>query len=248
MPAMRITATGTPRAAPSACQARSASMRSSARVSAGRERRVLVDPAAVMVAIDRDGREIDDCRERRRRGDGVAEQARASDRRRRRARSRRAARSPARPRSTSVGAAVSPSNTMISTRRPPKVRPREFGGILLAAGGADDACEPRRNDGRHSAGRNSRSRGRAAWSCASFERRRPFVGDIGVGLRRTVARRKRREIVRREEPGQRPHRGAAHQRGGIVEQPLGVRPRGRRRRCCRSRSARCARSGRGRCA
>ena len=39
------------------------------------QRRVLVDPAAVMVAVDRDGGEIDDRGEPRRRGDGASSRA-----------------------------------------------------------------------------------------------------------------------------------------------------------------------------
>ena len=65
---------------------------------------------------------------------------------------------------------------------------------------------------------------------------------------RRFALRQRGKIFTRQQSAERPHRGAAHQRRGIVEQSLGFAAPARHRRNCRWRSAHCARSGRGRCA
>ncbi len=105
------------------------------------ERRVLVDPAAVMVAIDRDGREIDDCREPRRSGDGVAEQAKRRidavvGRDRDEQHVRLCDRVDERRRG---GLAVEHDDLDAASA---EGAASEFGGILLAAGGADDAREP----------------------------------------------------------------------------------------------------------
>ena len=104
---------------------------------------------------------------------------------------------------------------------------------LDAAGGLrrprcpDDAVEARAELGDVDSARNSRARGRAAspFRPSRLRERGPFLAHGGIGF--AFGRAGVGGEPRRIEPGQRPHRGAAHQRRGVVEQPLGfARQRG----------------------
>ena len=197
------------------------------------DRRRLVDPAALPVAIDRRGAQIADPAQRRA---DPSRAGRAPGRRPRQARSRsaRASRPPA-PRAAGAGRdrtgtcaspsppGPAPSPAVASCRGFPTLVPR----------GGGPRC-----------GRNSRARSRR--ECPS--RRRPFLADPLVQLAFAMHGAEVAHPCGRSKPRRGPDRRTPHQRR--ADRPAAARPRpaAPARRCCRSRSARCARTGRGRCA
>ena len=167
--------------------------------------------------------------------------------------SRPAPRRPRRSRATAPARLICrriPAPSAAPARRPFNIAARSG-----AAHGADDAVEVVAEHARCNVPPNSRSRSRRVWTSTELRpelsplappsiRRGPPESDFH-GTARCCRSRQVASVI---EPAERPDRGAANQRRGIVRAAARPRPRARHRRNCRWRSARCARSGRGRCA